>query len=84
MMTMAPRHPSPMKYKSALKQSISAVKFQVVFVIIMAGVAAKWTNGYTLFMLGLGVFYLLMEAFDVFHIKRKSSQDPTFLDRKIL
>ncbi len=72
-----------MKHKTALKQSIAAVKFQVGFVIIMAGAAAKWTNGYSLFMLGLGVFYLLMEAFNIFHIKRKASQDPTFLDRKI-
>ena len=72
-----------MKHKTALKQSISAVKFQIAFVIIMAGLATKWTNGYTLFMLGLGVFYLLMETFNIFHIKRKASQDPTFLDRKI-
>ena len=72
-----------MKHKTALKQSIGAVKFRLVFVLIMALVVAKWSNGFTLFMLGLGVFYLLMEAINILYIRRRASQDPTFLDRKI-
>jgi hypothetical protein len=73
-----------MKYRTALKQSSGSVRFLIVAVPcmwalyffglrhwVMAGIAAFMS------------FYLLMDVWNIWKIKRAAKTDPEFLKKKI-
>jgi len=72
-----------MKNKTALKQSIVSVKFLAVAIAAMVVLAFKYPSGYTLIPLAVFAIYFFMDAMVIRRIRRKASQDPTFLDQEL-
>lgn len=72
-----------MKNKTALKQSIASVKFLAIAIAVMVVLAFKHPSGYTIVPLVIFAIYFFMDAMIIRRIRRKASQDPTFLDQGV-
>lgn len=72
-----------MKSKTALKRSVSSVEFLSFAVLVFALCAWRWPNRFTLIPLGIFSFTLIGDIVNIFYIRRKANNDPSFLDKKI-
>jgi hypothetical protein len=72
-----------MKNKTALKQSISSVKFLLLVVTVMLFLAVRYPSRYTVVPLIISAAFLILELITLRHIRRKASEDPTYLDQRL-
>ncbi len=72
-----------MKYKTALRQSQASVKFLSVVIVGLLGLAYKYPGKATLIPLMLVTCYCLMDAYNIYRIKRHAARDPSYLNQKL-
>ena len=72
-----------MKHRTALQRSRASVRFLSVAVALLAVLAFAYPSVYTVVPLVAMGLYLLGEAYNVRHIKRRAERDPTYLDKRL-
>ena len=72
-----------MKYKTALRQSQASVKFLAVVIAGLAVLAYKFPGKATVIPLVLVTCYWVMDAYNIYRIRRKATEDPTYLDQRL-
>ena len=72
-----------MKYKTALRQSQTSVKFLGVVLVFLVLLVVKYPGKATWIPLILVACYWAGDVYNVYRIKRRAAQDPTYLDRKL-
>lgn len=72
-----------MKNKTALKQSIGSAKFLAVVIAVMIFLSLRYPSKYTIIPLVVFSMYFLGDVYNIYYIRRKAAQDPTYLDKRI-
>ena len=72
-----------MKNKTALKQSIASAKFLGIAIAIALVLALKYPSKYPIALLVILVFFFQIDVVIILRMRRKASQDPTYLDEKL-
>jgi len=72
-----------MKQRTALKQSVVSVRFLVCAVVVMLALAIKYPSSYALVFLAVLLLFLIGDAYNIYRIRRRAAEDPSFLDQKI-
>jgi hypothetical protein len=72
-----------MKHKTALRQSILSAKLLSVAVTLLAIIAWRWSNVFTLVALGILLFTLIGDIINIIYVRRKAFKDSMYLEKKI-
>jgi len=72
-----------MKAKSALKESKRSVPVHLLFVGVLGIATFIWTNWFTILLLSISLFALIMDVVNVLYITQKAKKDPNYLESKI-
>ena len=71
------------KYKTALRQSQASVKFLGVVLVVLVWLAIRYPGKATWIPLILVACYWAGDVYNIYRIKRRAAQDPTYLDQKL-
>jgi hypothetical protein len=70
-----------MKHTTALKQSTASIKFLSGSIVVMALLAIKWPNRFTLITLAVLVASWVLDVYNVYRIRQRTARDPRSPDR---
>jgi hypothetical protein len=71
------------KYKTALRQSHVSVKFLAVVIAGLLVLAYRFPRKATVIPLLLVTCYWAIDAYNVYRIRRRAAEDPTYLDQRL-
>lgn len=72
-----------MKAKSALKQSKRSMGVHLVFITLAGLAVVLWPNWFTILLLAVSLFSLVVDALNILYITRKAEKDPAYLESRI-